>query len=129
MRATCAVIVLAVSAGIAGTAPAANPEENKDRIVGVWEIVYSDLPQSIPVGTRLEFTSAGRLNVIVKDKDGKARTEDLGGYKVDKESVVLTGKDGTKNDKGRIGVLNQSSFVLHDEVDDKVMVMKRVKSK
>jgi uncharacterized protein (TIGR03066 family) len=121
--------VVFVSLGLVGTAPAANPEDNKDRIVGIWEIVYSDSPESIPVGTRLEFTAAGRLNVIVKDKDGKARTEDLGGYKVDKETVVLTGKDGTKNDKGRIGVLNQTSFVLHDEVDDKVMVMKRVKPK
>ena len=108
---------------------AANPAENKERIVGIWEIVYSDLPESIPVGTRLEFTAAGKLSVSVKEKDGKTRNEDLGGYKVDGESVVLTGKDGTKNDKGRIGVLNQTSFVLHDEVDDKVMVMKRVKPK
>jgi uncharacterized protein (TIGR03066 family) len=116
-----------VSLGLTGTA--ANPADNKERIVGVWEIVYSDLPESIPVGTRLEFTAAGKLSVILKDKDGKPRSEDLGGYKVDGESVVLTGKDGMKNDKGRIGVLNQSSFVLHDEVDDKVMVMKRVKPK
>ena len=123
------VAAAAVSVGLVGTAAAANPEDNKDRIVGVWEIVYTDLPESIPMGTRLEFTAAGRLNVIVRDKDGKTRSEDLGGYKVDKESVVLTGKDGSKNDKGRIGVLNQSSFVLHDEIDDKVMVMKRVKPK
>ena len=123
------VAAAAVSVGLVGTAAAANPEDNKDRIVGTWEIVYSDSPESIPVGTRLEFTTAGRLNVIVRDKDGKTRSEDLGGYKVDKESVVLTGKDGSKNDKGRIGVLNQSSFVLHDEIDDKVMVMKRVKPK
>jgi uncharacterized protein (TIGR03066 family) len=116
-----------VSLGLTGTA--ANPADNKERIVGVWEIVYSDLPESIPVGTRLEFTAAGKLSVILKDKDGKPRSEDLGGYKVDGESVVLTGKDGMKNDKGRIGVLNKSSFVLHDEVDDKVMVMKRVKPK
>lgn len=128
MRLYLAAIVF-VSAGLAGSAPAASPEENKDRIVGVWEIVYSDLPENIPVGTRLEFSATGKLNVIIKDKDGKTRTEDLGGYKVEKESVVLTGKDGRKNDKGRIGVLNQSSFVLHDEVDDKVMVMKRVKPK
>ena len=111
MRAYFAALVF-VSFGLASSTPAAAPEEHKDRIVGVWEIVYTDLPESIPVGTRLEFTSAGKLNVIVKDKDGKTRTEDLGGYKVDKESVVLTGKDGSKNDKGRIGVLNQSSFVL-----------------
>jgi uncharacterized protein (TIGR03066 family) len=128
MRAYFATVAF-VSLGLAGTVAGANPEENKDRIIGVWEIVYSDMPESIPVGTRLEFTSAGKLNVIVKEKDGKTRAEDLGGYKVDKESVVLTGKDGKKNDKGRIGVLNQSSFVLHDEIDDKVMVMKRVKAK
>lgn len=126
MRAYFAAVCF-VSLGL--TATAATPEEHKDRIVGVWEIVYSDMPESIPVGTRLEFTAAGRLNVSVREKDGRSRTEDLGGYKVDKESVVLTGKDGKKNDKGRIGVLNQTSFVLHDEIDDKVMVMKRVRAK
>ena len=126
MRMYLAVVVF-VSLGLSGRA--ANPADNKDRIVGVWEIVYSDLPESIPVGTRLEFSAAGKMSVIVKEKDGKSRNEDLGGYKVDGESVTLTGKDGKKNDKGRIGVLNQSSFVLHDEVDDKVMVMKRVKAK
>jgi uncharacterized protein (TIGR03066 family) len=120
MRAYFATVCF-VSLGLVGVAAGANPAENKDRIVGVWEIVYSDTPDSIPVGTRLEFTAAGKLNVIVKEKDGKSRTEDLGGYKVDGESIVLTGKDGKKNDKGRIGVLNQSSFVLHDEIDDKVM--------
>ena len=118
-----------VSIGLAGTAAGANPADNTERIVGVWEIVYSDTPESIPVGTRLEFTAAWKLSVIIKEKDGKSRSEDLGGYKVDGESVTLTGKDGNKNDKGRIGVLNQTSFVLHDEVDDKVMVMKRVKAK
>lgn len=123
-----AVTVLA-AVGLVGTLAAANPEENKDRIVGVWEIVYTDLPESIPVGTRLEFTAAGRLSVLVKEKDGTSRAEDLGGYKVSGETIVLTGKDGKKNDKGRIGVLNQTSFVLHDEIDDKVMVMKRVKQK
>ena len=126
MRA-CAAVVLVASFGLVGSA--ANPEENKDRIVGQWEIVYTDLPENIPVGTRLEFTAAGKLNVTIKEKDGKARTEDLGGYKVDKEAILLTGKDGSKNDKGRISVLNQTSFVLHDEIDDKVMVMKRVKVK
>ena len=129
MRAGFAVLVLSATVGLAGSAPTASPEENKDRIVGVWEIVYSDAPENIPVGTRLEFSAAGKLSVIVREKDGKTRTEDLGGYKVDRESIVLTGKDGRKNDRGRIGVLNQSSFVLHDEVDDKVMVMKRVKPK
>jgi uncharacterized protein (TIGR03066 family) len=117
--------IVCVSIGLTGIAQAANPEQ----IVGMWEIVYSDLPENIPVGTRLEFTAAGKLTVTLKEKDGKTRTEDLGGYKVNGESVVLTGKDGAKNDKGRISVLNQTTFVLHDEIDDKVMVMKRVKPK
>src|SRR5438270_5514691 len=115
MRVYLAVVVF-VSLGLSGKA--ANPADTKERIVGVWEIAYSDLPESIPVGTRLEFTAAGRLSVMLKEKDGKTRTEDLGGYKVNGETVVLTGKDGTKNDKGRIAVLNQTSFVLHDEIDD-----------
>lgn len=124
MRVSFAAVVFV----LASTATA-GPDENKERIVGVWEIVYSDLPDAIPVGTRLEFTAAGKLNVIARDKDGKPQTQDLGGYKVDGESVALSGKDGKKNDKGRVAVLNASSFVLHDEIDDKVMVMKRVKPK
>ena len=122
MRLSLAAVVFV----LASTATA-GPDDNRERIVGVWEIVYSDLPDAIPVGTRLEFTAAGKLVVLARDKGGPA--QDLGGYKVDGESVTLSGKDGKKNDKGRIAVLNATSFVLHDEIDDKVMVMKRVKPK
>lgn len=124
MRVRFAAVVLV----LASTATAA-PPDNAERVVGVWEIVYSDLPDAIPVGTQLEFTAAGKLSVIVRDKSGKATAQDLGGYKVNGEAIALTGKDGAKNDKGRIAVLNATSFVLHDEIDDKVMVMKRVKPK
>jgi uncharacterized protein (TIGR03066 family) len=112
--------------GLAGSVRAV--EENKDLIVGTWEIVYSDA-KDIPVGTKLEFTAAGKVVLTVKDKDGKEVTVDAGGYKVDKDIVTLTGKDGSKNDKGRICLLNKSSFIINDEVEDKVMVLKRVKAK
>jgi uncharacterized protein (TIGR03066 family) len=112
--------------GLAGSVRAA--EENKDLIVGTWEIAYSDA-KDIPVGTKLEFTAGGKVVLTVKDKDGKDVTVDAGGYKVDKDIVTLTGKDGNKNDKGRICLLNKSSFIINDEVEDKVMVLKRVKAK
>jgi uncharacterized protein (TIGR03066 family) len=104
-------------------------EENKDLIVGTWEIAYSDAKKEIPVGTKFEFTAAGKVVLTVKDKDGKDVLVDAGGYKVDKDILTLTGKDGNKNDKGIICLLNKSSFIINDEVEDKVIVLKRVKAK
>jgi uncharacterized protein (TIGR03066 family) len=117
-----AVVGLVLAAGAARAA-----DDNKELIVGTWEIVYSDA-KDIPPGTKLEFTDKGKVNLTVK-VDGKEMTVDAGGYKLDKDTVTLTGKDGNKNDKGRICLLNKSSFVINDEVEDKVMVMKRQKVK
>jgi uncharacterized protein (TIGR03066 family) len=127
MRAVAVAGAVVALLGLSGAARAA--DDNKKAIVGAWTIAYSDLPDSIPVGTRLEFAADGTAKVVIKDKDGKERAEAIGGYKVDKDVVTLMGKDGTRNDKGRICLLNDSSFVLHDEIEDKVMVMKRVKPK
>lgn len=127
MRMVAIVVATVGLFGISGAADAA--DDNKKLIVGTWTIVYSDLPDSVPVGTRLEFTADGKARVVAKDKDGKDRTEDIGGYKIEKELVTLTGKEGTRNDKGRICLLNETSFILHDEVEDKVMVLKKVKPK
>jgi uncharacterized protein (TIGR03066 family) len=124
MRATVFALVGVALVGLAGTGRAA--DDNKDLIIGSWEIVYSDAKE-IPVGTKLEFTKAGKVNLTVKDKDGKDVTVDAGGYKVDKDIVTLTGKEGKKNDKGRICLLNKSTFIINDEIEDKVMVMKRPK--
>jgi uncharacterized protein (TIGR03066 family) len=107
----------------------ARPADEKESIVGVWEIAYSDTSDTIPVGTRLEFTADGKLRLTVKGKDGKERTDLVGAYKVEKEYLVVTAKDGDKPDKGRVCLLNKTSLVLHDETDDKVMVLKRAKAK
>ena len=124
MRA-CAIV--AVVFGLAGlTGPARGADDNKELIVGTWEMVYSQIPAGIPVGIKLEFTADGKVMLTFKDKDGQAKTEGIGGYKVEGTTLILTGKDNSKNDKGRIVLLNKSSFVINDEVLDKVMVLKKV---
>jgi uncharacterized protein (TIGR03066 family) len=122
-----AVIALAAVGAFLATGPARAADENKQLIVGTWEIVYSDA-KDIPVGTKLEFNDKGKVKLTVK-VDEKEVTVDAGGYKLDKEFVILTGKDENKNDRGRVCLLNKSSFIINDEIEDKVMVMKRVKSK
>lgn len=123
---TVAMAVMAV--GLFGTiSTVRGADDNKDLIVGTWEIAYSDA-KDIPVGTKLEFTKDGKVNLTLK-VDGKDVTVDAGGYKIEKETITLTGKDGNKNDKGQICLLNKSSFVINDTIEDKVMVFKRVKAK
>lgn len=122
-----AAVVAAVVGPFLIAANARAADDSKELIVGTWEIVYSDA-KDIPPGTKLEFTDKGKVNLTVK-VDGKEMTVDAGGYKIEKDIVTLTGKEGTKNDKGRICLLNKSSFVINDEVEDKVMVMKRQKAK
>ena len=125
MRAV-AITVLAI--GLFGTVSTVRgADDHKELIVGQWEIAYSDA-KDIPVGTKLEFTKDGKVNLTVK-VEGKEVTVDAGGYKVDKDIVTLTGKDNAKNDKGRICLLNKTSFVINDEIEDKVMVLKRAKAK
>ncbi len=125
MRAAVMAMVAVGLLGLSGTGRAA--DDNKELIVGAWEIAYSDA-KDVPVGTKLEFTKDGKVNITVK-ADGKDVTVDAGGYKVEKDMVTLTGKDGVKNDKGRICLLNKTSLVINDEVDDKVMVLKKAKAK
>ncbi len=120
-----AFAVVAIS--FLGTANTVRAQENKDTIVGTWEIVYSDA-KDVPVGTKLEFTKDNKLKLTVK-VDGKEVTVEAGGYKVEKDVITLTGKDGDKNDKGRICLLNKSTFIINDEIEDKVMVLKRAKAK
>jgi|GEM_PF-6905840 len=123
-----AVVIALTAVALFGASSAARAaDDNKDLIVGTWEIAYSDA-KDIPVGTKLEFTAGGKVNLTVK-VDGKDVTVDAGGYKIDKDVVTLTGKEGNKNDKGRICLLNKSSFIINDEIEDKVMVLKRVKAK
>lgn len=122
-----AVVVAIVASGLlAAPGPARAADDNKDLIVGLWEIAFSDAPD-VPAGTRLEFTKDGKVKMTIKS-DGKETTAD-DSYKVEKDVLTLGAPDGTKNDKGRICLLNKTSLVLHDELEDKVIVLKRIKGK
>lgn len=123
-----AVLFALVAVGsVAPPAPAADTAA--ELVVGVWEVAYSDSPEAIPVGTRLEFTADGKLTLTRKDKDDKERTTAVGTYKIDKEYLVVTERAGGKPDKARVCLLNKTALVLNDEAQDKVMVLKRVKAK
>jgi len=120
-----AVLLALVAVGPVGNSAVRAAETSAELIVGEWEVAYSDTPDTVPVGTKLEF-AGGKLKLTVKGPDGKERTELVGSYAIDKEYLVVTGS-GAKPDKGRICLLNKTSLVLNDDVKDKVMVLKRVK--
>jgi uncharacterized protein (TIGR03066 family) len=123
---TAAIAVVAVGLlGLTGTVRGA--DDNKDLIVGTWEIVYSDAKE-IPAGAKLEFTKAGKVNMTVK-VDGKDKTAEVGVYKVEKDIFTLTGKESNKTDKANIVLLNKSSLIFNDMVEDKVTVLKKMKAK
>src|SRR5579859_1308146 len=119
-----AVFAMFAVALIGSSARAADEKEPKELIAGVWEITYSDSPDVIPIGTKLDFAD-GKLKLTAKDKDGKEFTRAVGTYKLDKGYLLVTEKEGDKPDKGRICLLNKTALVLHDETEDKVMVLKR----
>ncbi|MCI0704355.1 MAG: hypothetical protein L0241_25125 [Planctomycetia bacterium] len=125
MRAVVFGLVAVCLVGLSSTTQAA--DDNKELIIGTWEITYSDT-KDIPVGTKLEFTANGKVKLTIT-VEGKEITVDAGGYKIEKDIFTLTGKDGSKSDKGRICLLNKSSFVLNDEIEDMLLVLKRVKKK
>jgi uncharacterized protein (TIGR03066 family) len=123
-----AVLFALVAVGTVG-ASVSRAADEKELIVGTWEIVYSDAPDAITVGMKLTFTADGKLNLARKDKDGKEITKAVGTYKIEKGTLIVSEKDGDKPDTGRICLLNKTALVLHDEVEDKVMVLKRPKAK
>jgi uncharacterized protein (TIGR03066 family) len=119
-----------VAVGLFGlSARAVRADDEKELIVGVWEITYAETQVGLPVGTKLEFTAEGKLMLIRKDKDGKERTSSAGMYKIEKGYLLVSEKEGEKPDKGRICLLNKTALVLNDETVDEVMVLKRTKAK
>ncbi|MCS6865115.1 MAG: hypothetical protein RMJ56_12105 [Gemmataceae bacterium] len=124
MRIAIVALFTLLAATVANTTAAA--DDSKDLIVGTWVIAYSDA-QEIPTGTKLTFTAEGRVHITVPNKNGSERAIDAGGYKLEKDVLTLTGINGQKNDKGRICLLNSLSLIINDEMEDKVMVLKRMK--
>ncbi|MDY3553577.1 hypothetical protein R5W24_002680 [Gemmata sp. JC717] len=126
MRAAVLALVTVGLVGSPGTTRAA--DDPKELVVGVWELVFSDA-KDVPVGTRLEFTRDGKVKMTVRTDGNGPPVEDT--YSVEKDVLTLGGPDRNKRggDSGRIRLLNKTTLVLHDEREDKVLVLKRVHSK
>jgi uncharacterized protein (TIGR03066 family) len=85
------LLALTVAVCAAAEDPKADP---KDRLVGVWEAVKSDLPG----GTTLAFNPDGRLEVRIKTDKGTNRVEATYAVEGDRLTVQI---GGSRNAEGR----------------------------
>ena len=127
MRAVSLLVVAVVSFSPPAGARAA--DDPKELIVGAWEIAFSDA-KDVPAGTRLEFTKDGKVKMTLKSAGKEITAED--GYRLEKDVLTLGGSEQQlrsrrAGDSGRVCLLNRTTLVLHDEREDKVLVLKRLK--
>jgi uncharacterized protein (TIGR03066 family) len=98
---------------------------NKDKIVGVWELVKgSDLPP----GTSFEFMKDGKMKVSIKD--GDKTTEMNGTYKVEGDKLTNAGKgpDGKEQkETDTIVKLTDTELVIKDDKHNKTLEFKKRK--
>lgn len=108
--------------------PVRGADDNKELIVGLWELVFSDA-KDVPAGTRLEFTKDGKVKMTLKADGKEIAADDV--YKIAKDVLTVGAEPRNKRagDSGRVCLLNKTTLVIHDELEDKVLVLKRVKSK
>lgn len=86
---------------------------NKDKIVGVWEIVRGG---KLPPGTTFEFTKDGKMKVAMKVQDKTMNME--GTYTVEGDKLKNAGKgpDGKEQkETDTIVKLTDTELVLKDE--------------
>ncbi|SRR5260370_23775818 len=79
-------------AGLTAAYGADKKDDNKTKIVAVWEVVKGDV--SVPKGASTEFTKDGKIKINT-EADGKKITMD-GSYQMDGDSIKITlkGPDG-----------------------------------
>jgi uncharacterized protein (TIGR03066 family) len=98
----------------AAPAPPRKDAENKEKIVGTWELIKSE---DGPVGAVVDFTADGKLKVTVKDPGGETLV--LGGtYAITGDKVTLTVKDPDgkeQKETGTITKLTDTEMVVKDE--------------
>lgn len=127
-----AVVLGLVAVGLLGAwNTTRGADDNKELVIGLWEIAFSDA-KDVPAGTRLEFTKDGKVKMTLKADGKEIAADDV--YKVDKDVLTLGGgeqRNGNRRagDSGRVCLLNKTTLVIHDELDDKVLVLKRVKGR
>jgi uncharacterized protein (TIGR03066 family) len=87
-------------------------DDNKTKIVAVWEVVKGDAPK----GTTIEFTKDGKIKINL-EADGKKIALD-GSYELDGDSVktVLKGPDGKEHKETiKIKKLTDTELTTEDE--------------
>src|SRR6266849_3201131 len=98
--------------GLTAAYGADKKDDNKMKIVGVWEVVKGDAPK----GTTMEFTKDGKLKFTVEVEGKKITVE--GTYEVDGESIKTAGKgpDGKEQKETiKIKKLTEKELVTEDE--------------
>jgi uncharacterized protein (TIGR03066 family) len=96
-------------------------DDNKAKIVGIWEMIKGDLK-----GATIEFTKDGKFKVAYEDEGEKKMTE--GTYSIDGESLKAIRKDPDGSDHKetlKITKLTEKDLVVETE-DGKVTECKRV---
>jgi uncharacterized protein (TIGR03066 family) len=98
--------------GLTAAYGADKKDDNKTKIVGVWEVVKGEAPK----GATMEFTKDGKLKFTVEVEGKKVTVE--GTYEVDGESIKTVGKgpDGKEHkETAKIKKLTDKELVIEDE--------------
>lgn len=102
------VLAAFVAASFGSAALAADDKTDvKKLIVGKWEVAKADA-DTLPVGTKIEFTADGKLKVTGKDEGGKEQSFE-GTYTVDGSSFTY---------KMKIGDMERSQKITVNKVSD-----------
>src|SRR5260370_42500484 len=99
-------------AGLTAAYGADKKDDNKTKIVAVWEVVKGDAPK----GTTVEFTKDGKIKINL-EADGKKIALD-GSYELDGDSVktVLKGPGGKEHKETiKIKKLTDTELTTEDE--------------
>jgi uncharacterized protein (TIGR03066 family) len=101
-------------------------DDNKTKIVGVWEVVKSEASNGPQKGATVECTKDGKFKLTFEENGSKTTIE--GTYKVDGDSVKSESKapDGKEHKETlKIKELTDKKLVLEDE-EGKQVEFKRV---
>jgi len=112
MRAITLGLAAFLFVGLTAAYGADKKDDNKTKILGVWEVAKGDLPK----GSTMEFTKDGKLKVTI-DVEGKKVVVE-GTYEVDGDSIKTTGKgpDGKEQKETvKIKKLSDKELVTEDE--------------
>ncbi len=93
---------------------AAKADVNKEKLVGLWEVVKAD-QGALPVGSVVDFGKDGRAKVTAV-REGKESTAE-GSYAVEGDKLTVTLKQGEKEVKHAITIkkLTDTEFVSENE--------------